>query len=176
MAVEEIIGRSDDAAVAVRRITAFDDGFQLDLVAWLRRQARGRRRRRFHREILLSAHGPFDVRDDDGGVVAELVRFGVQFPDGAEATNLGGAWMPSHDATEPMHGLESRGGSSSDSETEQTFWIWPIPKEGGVDLVCEWPAHNIVESRLTIDGDSLRAAASRSVPVWSDEPPHRRGG
>lgn len=38
-------------------------------------------------------------------------------------------------------------------------------------LVCEWPLYGIAESRLTLDGDVLRAAVARAQPVWPDEPP-----
>ena len=51
VAVEEIIGASEQAAIGVRRIVAYRDGFQLDAVARIRRPER-RCRRRF-----LMSHG-----------------------------------------------------------------------------------------------------------------------
>ena len=69
-----------------------------------------------------------------------------------------------------MHGLESRGGSGSDDEATQDFWVWPLPEAGDITLVCEWPAYGIPESSAKLEGQFLRDAASRSRPVWTDEP------
>lgn len=176
--VEEFIGRSDQAAVAARKIVALPDGFEVEIAAWLRQPPRRQARfGPFHREIILAAHGPYQMRNESGAIIDEFVRFGVQFPDGGRATNLdrGPGWP---DATEPMHGMETRGGSSSRGEAEQQFWIWPVPLAGDITLVCEWPAYGIEESRLTIDGDELRAAAARARPVWPGEPaaPQASGG
>ena len=106
-----------------------------------------------------AGHG-YGYGDEDGTVAKDLVRFGVQFPDGGKVTNLdrGQEWP---DATEPMHGMSGRGGSSSDSEAEQDFWIWPVPESGDIALVCEWPRYGIGESRLD---DQRRRAARRLGP------------
>jgi hypothetical protein len=96
----------------------------------------------------------------------ELVRFGVLFPGGVKVTNLDDLWPLSPDATEAMHGMSPRGGSGSEGEVDQEFWIWPLPETGDLTLVCDWPAYDIAESHFVIDGDRLRQAAVRSPPVW----------
>jgi hypothetical protein len=168
--VEELIARSGQAAVAVRRIVAFPDGFQLDVVAWLRRprplSRPGSGRWRGAR-IQLSPH-PFGIWQDDGSLDPDFVRFGIQFPGGSRATNLDRA-LDWPDATEPAHGMRSRGGSASGDEADQEFWVWPVPEAGDLDLVCEWPAGEIAESRLTISGDDLRAAAGRARLIWPED-------
>jgi hypothetical protein len=174
--VGQFIGRSERAAVAVRELVGLPGGFEVKIVAWLRKPPRhGARFGPFHREIVLAAHGPWDLRDENGQLADELVRFGVQFPDGSRVTNIDyeQGWP---DATEPMHGMSTHGGSSSSGEADQEFWIWPVPVAGDVTLVCEWPAYGIAESRLTIDGDELRTAAARAQPVWPDEPSPDRAG
>jgi len=169
LAVEQIIGRSDQAAVAVRRISVLPASFEIEVVAWLRRPPPRRPRRRFPHEILLSLDRPWVSRPEDGSLPPDLVRFGIQFPDGGRATNVDAGW-PRLDVDPPEHGLRTQGGSSSTGEASQRFSAWPVPASGDVVLVCEWPAHGIAESRLTIDGDALRAAAARAQPVWPDEP------
>src|SRR5437763_13533773 len=67
-----------------------------------------------------------------------------------------------------MHGLEPHGGGGIDNEYKQEFWAWPLPGEGTVAFVCEWPAHDIPETRIEIDGQLFADAAQRAVPVWSD--------
>jgi len=138
-------------------------------VAWLRRPPRTRARGRFPHEILLSLDRPWVSRPEDGSLPADLVRFGIQFPDGGRATNLD-TDRARPDSYRPESGLRTQGGSSSGGEASQRFSAWPLPASGDVVLVCEWPAYGIAESRLIIDGDALRAAAARAQPVWPDEP------
>ena len=88
MPVEELIGVSAQAAVGVRRIVAFPDGFQLELVAWLRTAPKWRPFPGYpRRQIILSADR-LGLRGEDGSVLKELVLFGVQFPDSAKVTNF----------------------------------------------------------------------------------------
>jgi hypothetical protein len=166
------IGRSEQAAVGVGQLLVLPDGFEINVVAWLRRPPQRRRHRHepFDREIMLATHGPYGPWDEAGQLPDEFVRFGVQFADGGRATNLD-LQVRWPDASDPIHGMSTHSGSSSSGESEQTFWIWPVPDEGDIALVCEWPAYGIGESWLTIDGDELRAAAARAQPVWPGEPP-----
>ncbi len=158
--LEDLIAVSEQAAVGVRGIVAYRDGFRLELLAWLR-QPPPRRRRRWMpgSHIVVDSHHHAGLWQEDGTVSPSFVRFGIQFADGGRVTNVDDAlgWP---DATEPMHGLESRGGSSSDDQADQEYWVWPVPETGDLDLVCEWPAYGIPESRLTVNGDDLRAAAA----------------
>jgi hypothetical protein len=169
--VGQFIGRSEQAAVAARRILVLPDGFEIDIIAWVRKPPkRGHYLYGpFDREIVLAANGPEEIWDQNGRLSDQLVRFGVQFADGGRVTNLDQEpdWP---DATDPAHGMTAHAGSASAGDAEQDFWIWPVPADGDLELVCEWPAYGIAESRLRIDGDSLRAAAGRAQPVWPDEP------
>jgi hypothetical protein len=163
--LELLIARSATAAVAVRSIVAYPDGFEFVLSAWMRRPVRQRRRGRMYRPLLID---PMDL-DGDGEIPDEFLRFGFEFPDGARVTNVdAGPWEMSPDATEPMHGMESHSGGGSDSHYEQTFWAWPIPSLGKLTIVCEWPAHNIVETRVEVESSLIGDAAARAVPVWPD--------
>jgi hypothetical protein len=170
LVIDQFVGWSDQAAVAVRDICMLPDSFEVDVTAWLRRPQRGHGPAR---HINLGG-GRWESRNDDGSLRDEFVRFGVQFPDGGRVTNLDlrHRWP---DATEPVHGMTSSGGSTSASHSHRRFSLWPIPESGDIVFVCEWPAYGIAESRLTVDGDELRAAAARSRPVWPDEPRPGRG-
>jgi len=137
-------------------------------VAWLRTAPKWRPFPGYpRRQIILSADR-LGLRGEDGSVLKELVRFGVQFPDSAKVTNFDWALRWPGDP-EAAHGMESRGGSGSPGGADQEFWIWPIPATGDILLVCEWPAYDIAESRLTLSGDDLRAAARQARPIWPDE-------
>jgi len=170
LVIDEFVGWSDQAAVAVRDICMLPDSFDVEVTAWLRRPARGRR----PAPHVNLGGGRWECRNDDGSLRDEFVRFGVQFPDGARVTNvdLRHRWP---DATEPAHGLTSSGGSTSPFHAHRRFTVWPVPAAGDIVFVCAWPAYGIAESRLTIGGDDLRSAAARSRPVWPDEPLPGRG-
>jgi len=48
------------------------------------------------------------------------------------------------------------------------LWLWPLPPAGTLDLVTEWRALGIPESRVTLDASVLRAAAGAVQPLWAD--------
>jgi hypothetical protein len=54
--------------------------------------------------------------------------------------------------------MTTSGGSTSPFHAHRRFSVWPVPASGDIVFVCEWPAYGIAESRLTVDGDDLRAA------------------
>lgn len=170
--IEAIIGRSGKGAVGARGLVAYPDGFELEIVAWLHESSRWRRGRLGHGDVML-AGSRFGPRDEDGNVAGEFVRFGVQFADGAKVTNLD-QMAGSADESDPAHGIQPTGFSRSVGQGSVEFWIWPVPESGDIVLVCEWPAYDVPESRLTISGDELRAAAGRARPVWPDEPASTR--
>jgi hypothetical protein len=166
--LELLVARSDTAAIAIRNLVAFADGFEFNLKVWVRNPPRrrpGRRRPRFHGPILLEL---YDVADGEE-LPGEFLRFGIEFPDGARITNLDESpWSLSPDATEPAHGMESRSGGGSDAEYEQEYWVWPLPTRGTLSFVCEWPAYDIAETRVDIDAQLVIDAADRAQPVWPD--------
>ena len=122
-----------------------------------------------------------------GGLPDELFRAGVQFADGSKATSLesgldmpiavaygeeqtagGGAVVGADDEESeeqvpqgPV--LMSRGGGGG-QRYSQSFWLWPLPPEGSLSFVCEWPALDIALSRVDVDSALFREAASRSRP------------
>jgi hypothetical protein len=128
VAVEAVIARSETAAVAVRGIVAYPDGFEFRLVLWVRRP-HNRGRRRLHpmwEPIMLEPLG----LDPGGELPAEFLRFGIQFPDGASVTNLDSPpWELSPDATAPSHGIaETRYEVNADDirrAAERALPVWP---------------------------------------------------
>jgi hypothetical protein len=163
--LEVLLARSGKAAVAVRGLIAYPDGFEFSLCTWLHPTVAARRRRSRHLPMVL---GPWEVEPGEE-LPPEFLRFGVQFPDGATATNLDdGQWRLSPDATEPLHGLESHSGGGTDLEYSQTYWAWPLPGPGDFSFVVEWPAYDIAEAQYRLDTELVRVAAERARPVWPE--------
>jgi hypothetical protein len=162
--IDALVARSESAAVAVRHVVAYPDGFEFTVEVWVRLPAP---RRRPWEPIMLELVGYPPGKDPP----PEFLRFGIEFPDGATVTNLdAGPWETSPDATQPEHGMESQHGSGSYGHHEQTMWAWPVPDadDGVVAFVCEWPAYDIAETRYEIDAGELRRAAGRARAVWPD--------
>jgi hypothetical protein len=45
-------------------------------------------------------------------------------------------------------------------------WVSPLPPEGPVTFVCEWPAFDIEESRRVLDGAKFIEAAEQAKPIF----------
>jgi hypothetical protein len=165
--LELLVARSDQAAVVVRNLVAYHDGFGFVMEAFLHPSVKLGRRRR----------GPSIFHDpySDGPLDDETLRFGISWPDGGRATNLdfrGRGWQ---DATEPAHGLESGSGGGSDREYSTNYWAWPLPAEGDLRFLAEWPAFDIPETAASLDARLLADAATRAFAVWPeglDRPSH----
>jgi hypothetical protein len=96
----------------------------------------------------------------------DLLRFGILYPDGSKWTNL--TWTfpgPDEEPAGPI--VLGRGGGGGGHSWETAYWLWPLPPEGPLTFVAEWPAMHIEESAATVDGRALRQAASEAEVVWS---------
>jgi len=57
-------------------------------------------------------------------------------------------------------------GGGESSTMHDGLWLWPLPPEGPLELVLQWPAFGIGESRVIVDGGQLRALAASVKPLW----------
>ena len=96
----------------------------------------------------------------------ELLRLGVEYPDGLRATNL----YPTHDANQPDVVLQMRSAEGGSGGFRETFWISPLPRtDGQFAVVCEWPHYDVPESRVDLNAARIRAAAGRARALWSPD-------
>ena len=99
---------------------------------------------------------------------ANALRIGVQYPDGSGAM-VGGPGRTGDWSQPPEPPVISIGGASGGGGSwEQGLWVWNVPESGDVSLVYSWLARSVPESRLTLDGEALRAAAARAVVLWPE--------
>ncbi|MDX1745713.1 MAG: hypothetical protein R3324_07230 [Halobacteriales archaeon] len=101
-----------------------------------------------------------------GSVPDDFLRFGVQLADGWRWSNL--EWFRGMDTDEPDRVVLPLGGGGGGGRWTQRHWMWPLPPEGDLMFVSEWPAHDVPETRVSVDATILRRRASDAVILWPD--------
>jgi hypothetical protein len=52
----------------------------------------------------------------------------------------------------------------------------PLPPDGPVTFLASWLAYAVTETRAQVEGSGIRAAASRAIEPWPDDPDYESGG
>jgi hypothetical protein len=161
-----LLGRTDDAAVGLTHVEAFSTGFGFTLSVRVRRLRPQFAHGGLHMLISSPAHRGIDVPLED------RLLLGIEYADGRRASTLtdlpmrGSAAMTDTDALV----LVQQGGGGGENSVDQSYWVTPLPPEGPVTVVLAWPGFGMSESRTTLDGAAIRAAASRSQVLWPPQP------
>src|SRR5579884_187066 len=176
VALNLVLGRSDKATFWIASATVYAEGFEFD-VELRHRLDEGAVEHPFF------MHHPRRRRPQTEGLLdPDLVRFGIEFSDGRKATNLGSRPpfpLPGDDPDTPPEGpvlSPSRGGGGGGGRWHHGFWAWPLPPEGTLAFVCEWPIADIAETRSEIDSALIRDAAAEVVELWPEQEPSRSTG
>lgn len=165
LTVDGMLTRRPEFAVFAQGFRVYPSGFEFDIVV-LRQPLRPEEERDIRTE------NPFGRRYRPGRSEAEAgqdLRLGVQFADGRSAAT-GPAFAPlrNQGPRPEQPAVNMRGGHGGTGRWQQTLWVWGLPDEGDVSVVCAWPAEDVPESRLELDGDALREAAGRAVVLWEE--------
>jgi hypothetical protein len=158
--VEFVLASNDRAAVAITKIGAYPVGFEFELV------------------VLASDEAEQDLDPMIGGFMRhpgmrrgdpkrDMLRFGIEFADGAKATNVGGRHR--HlvgDEPPPAPVMHTGGGSSGGGHWQQDLWVWPLPPAGPLRFVCEWPAAGIELTSVEVDAQLVIEAAGRAQQIF----------
>jgi hypothetical protein len=162
VALNTVLARTDDVAVALQRLSVYTTGVSFDLVVRLRPDTAGARGRDLNE--LFWGHAPG----------AEQGRFlmGVELADGRRASNLSGRHGP-------VPGDEivftQGGGSGGLASVEQSWWLYPLPPEGPLRFVVRCPELGVDERSVVLDGSAIQAAARDVVVLWPWAPPPESG-
>lgn len=155
--LDQLVAESKTARVTLLSLVAYSNGFDLKILGeWL------------EGALEASVHTIVEPQSD------QFLRIGVEFADGRRATNMDWA-REDRDAGEkedappekPHMGIAHpqvlhRIGYTNIGE----LWIWGLPPQGDLVVVCEWPAVGIPVTRFTVAGGGIRAAAKRSPNLW----------
>lgn len=159
--VELIIGRSDRAVVMLTGVRAFPSGLSMTLSV----RTRVRMRRFDLNDEVFD--GPYR-HDQDDEWRRDRLKWGFEFADGRRATNVD-PWDHDVDsARTPDHPvLSGGGGGGGDRSVDRDYWLWPLPPQGSLKVVCQWLMLGIEPTTSDIDADQVVAAAARAVSVWT---------
>jgi hypothetical protein len=112
-------------------------------------------------------------RARSGVLAPEVFRFGVEYPDGRKATNIG---HPPFDEEPTGPVLMQRGGGGGGRSWSFGYWLWPLPPPGPLRVVVEWPALDVPQTDLEVDGAVLAAAVADVDVLWPGDDSSSSGG
>jgi hypothetical protein len=144
---------SEQAAVAITGISAYETGFEIFVTR------------------LLRPGGPLDADPVPGASKSfffdrQSCQISLLFADGRRVISrrrLDGDSEPAG----PI--LGGGGGWGSAYRSVSHFWVWPLPPKGPLEFVCQWPMYGIAETRVSIDAQLILDAAQRSVRLWPQD-------
>jgi hypothetical protein len=158
VALNLIVGRSDQAAVTIGSVTGYPNGFEF---------AGAIRCRSVELAHMLQPFWGAKYRLQGASEVPpEVFRAGVEFSDGSKDTTQSPVPTVEEDEAAPKGPVLLPGGGGGAGLWKQSYWVWPLPPEGLVAFVCEWPAAGIALSLVEIDAATIRRASEQSQVLW----------
>lgn len=152
-----VVFRTDDAILVIGKFDVYPTGatFSIDL--------------QLRSENYDFEHMPWELHHRGTsmrGIPDDLIRLGIVFADGSSWSNLD-ARFASFDAAPPAPFVIARGGGGGGNSWSMEQWLWPLPPDGPLTLIAEWPSYGIAETRAVIDATALRVASSNAIDLWS---------
>ena len=166
---ELLLVRGEAVAVAVGSLRAYPNGFEFAVHVRLRRE---------DAEYRHGMSDPFDWhacgrRETTGD---QALRLGILYADGRRTATTSRRPALPGGAEAGELALQQGGSSGSDRRWDGDFWVHPLPPDGPVTFVASWLAYEVTETRAQVDGSAIRAAASRAIELWPDDPDFEPGG
>ncbi len=166
LACHVVLARTDKVVLAAGRFAAYPTGFEFKLWAVARA---GEELAYF--DMPLAGRLPEPA---GGEPPPEVFRLEVHFADGAMARTLDRPRYPRPlDDPPPGPVLWGGAGMAGSNRSWQEYWVWPLPPEGPMAFVCEWPANGISRTRAEIDAAPILEAAERAEELSPEPRPER---
>ena len=116
---------------------------------------------------------PFEPSgEDDEEPPPRMLRIGVQYPDGRKVTNTDMAppWAgppPFRRRGDQLEMTPLEGGGDERTWRQESY-ISPLPGSELLRFGVLWPAQSIDETVVEVDAQPIIDAASRAIPLWSN--------
>jgi hypothetical protein len=146
------VARNDRAALILGPIQVYSDGFEIGANLLVRD----------HDEEHAHFFDPFSRHHWQPKDA--IVRLAFVFADGTSVEAFRGLDGESERTLVPM------GGGGGPGRWSTSFWSWPLPPPGKVEVVCTWPVHGIAETRTSFDAQPILDAAARVEQLWPEPP------
>ena len=143
---------SENAAIAVTGISAYSAGYEIFVIRRVRPGVPESSEDLSHARWHLPAG-------------RKSFQIALRFPGGSEV--IGRESNPEVEPDGPI--LRPNGGYGTEYSSFLRYWAWPLPPEGTLEFVCQWPMFEITETRVSIDTQVILDAARRSVRLWPEE-------
>ena len=158
--ISETLAVTDGAAIIVTCARVFRNGVEFVIE---RRMRRGSLTPREWQVAQWGLHGMYGPADPD------RLRYGVALGNGEhvllEHPPLG------EDPAESRHTLAMTGGGGGGSgdyvRFEDGLWLCPLPPAGPLEIVAQWPAQGMDESRVVLDSAPLLDLATSVRSLWA---------
>lgn len=148
---ERVIVRTDDVAVSLGCFRVYPAGFEFDVFVDLRDE--------------WGKLDPFSF-DRRSRTKDERLLLGFEFADGAKATNVSQGWGGELESASPL--LVGKGARKSGGHSHRSFWLWPLPAPGPLEIVCEWTVADIPLTRSELDSGAIIEAAARAQTIFAE--------
>jgi hypothetical protein len=159
-----VLAATHHVAIALVGARVFSDGVEFAIERRLRRadMSRGDFRRLAHDDRFLPDDEARSARLRYGMLLADGQRLQGRYPRGGDGSGSAGV-LSGHVLVQTGG---SGGGSDSRYEHHDGLWLHPLPPAGPIELVVQWPAVGISETRTVIDGTRILLAAADVRPLW----------
>lgn len=160
--VSAVLGRTDDAVVALVGVAAYTTGLSLDAVVRLRVRPPGMRGGALHE--LTGGWGAYGAERATG------LLLGLEYADGRTASTLGGPrqWPPGELGDDEPTILQ-QGGGGSELSVDESWWLSPLPPDGPLAVVCAFEAVGIAETRTELSA-AWTSEGSAAQVLWPWQP------
>jgi hypothetical protein len=161
-----VLVRTDEVAVVVSGMRAFENGFELAVHEQRRDEpANGRWMSRGPRTLPRRIEKSIDPAE----LLRQMLKFGVRYADGRRGATPRLPAPLQREAPPPGEVLIASlhsGGSRQD--TVHRYWLHPLPPEGPLTFVASWPGWGVPETSAEIDSTLISEASRRAVRLWPD--------
>ena len=149
--VAATVFRSDDVAVVVTHVVAFQRGFEVHVGTWLRPGA--------HRDMTSTAN---IWREQEP-------RVGIRLADGTRLGHRPPSDPPPEEG--PTSYFSQMSGNGGGLHSTSAWWVSPMPAGDALEAVVSWDHQGVPESSVRLDLPGLRTAAEHEVVLWDPPPP-----
>jgi hypothetical protein len=165
--LREILVSEPGIVIALIDCVAFSNGFEFAAAV------------RAREDISAEEMGFGPPHEGAGNGPEHQLQIGVQFADGRERL-AGGRPGPEymaylkashegHDPTLPDGPILSlRSGGGGGKRWDFRYWVWPLPPEGTLTFICEWPARKLEPTTHNVDATEIGRAGNASMKLWDD--------